>query len=85
MRLETEQDIKRFLKDCKDYADKLRGRNITSGPWWPIIARFTPLYDMLEKTIAEKNRLQKLIDWAIEPADQKALQDALDKKEAEEK
>jgi hypothetical protein len=49
MKIETDADIERLFKDCQEYAEELRPRNIQSGPWWPIIARFVPLFDIANK------------------------------------
>jgi hypothetical protein len=32
-------------KDCKSFADALRGRHTTSGPWWATLLRFVPMFD----------------------------------------
>ena len=51
-------DPKRFYDDCRFYADKLRGRHITSGPWWSVITRFVALFDRAEYLEKENAKLR---------------------------
>lgn len=44
-----------ILNDCSWFADKHRGKNKQSGPYWSTIIRFPKLYD-------EAARLQKRVD-----------------------
>jgi len=45
-----------ILDDCKQFADRHRGKNKQSGAHWSTIIRFAPLYDeavRLQKRVAE--------------------------------
>jgi hypothetical protein len=44
-----------IIDDCKWFADKHRGKNKQSGPYWSTVIRFPKLYD-------EAVRLQKRIE-----------------------
>ena len=46
-------------KDCKIYADRLRGHCNTSGPWWATLLRFVPMFD--EITFL-REKMQALIE-----------------------
>ena len=45
----------KLLNDCRSFADKHRGKNVQSGPHWPIVIRFPRLFD-------EAKRLQQRVD-----------------------
>ena len=52
-----------ILDDCKQFADRHRGKNKQSGAHWSTIIRFAPLYDeavRLQKRIAE---LEQKLRW----------------------
>lgn len=51
--------------DCKFYADKLRGKCNTSGPWWSTLLRFVPMFD-------EITRLRSILKEAKEDAERLA-------------
>ena len=44
-----------LLNDCAWFAEKHRGKNKQSGPYWSTIIRFTPLFD-------EAARLQQMVN-----------------------
>ena len=67
-----------ILDDCKQFADRHRGKNRLSGPHWSTIIRFAPLYDeavRLQKRIAEleqerrwipiSERLPEIFGWYL--------------------
>lgn len=68
------------LEDMRFFADRRRGRNVTSGPHWSLVMRFPRLYDyaveleaaLLE--IAEKSGTSRNADWARRRAEE-ALKD----------
>lgn len=49
-------DDKQF-ETCRWYADRLRGRHVTSGPWWSIVCRYVPLFDEVVRLRSEIDRL----------------------------
>lgn len=53
-----------ILKDCKQFAERHRGKNKTSGPHWSTIIRFTPLFDEAVRLQEEVNQLRNEVHEA---------------------
>lgn len=59
-----------LLEDCQQFAERHRGRYVTSGPHWSLIIRFVKLFDyacQMEaalKEIADQAGTNKNADWA---------------------
>jgi len=47
-----------ILDDCKQFADRHRGKNRLSGPHWSTIIRFAPLYD---EAVRLQNQVRTLL------------------------
>ena len=47
-----------ILDDCKQFADRHRGKNKQSGPHWSTIIRFAPLYD---EAVRLQNQVRTLL------------------------
>lgn len=62
--------MSKLLEDCAWFANRHRGKQVTNGPHWSTVIRFTKLYDYaceLEAAlteIAEKSGSKKNADWA---------------------
>lgn len=60
----------RLLDDCRQFADRHRNKNITSGPHWSLIIRFVLLFDyacQMEQAlteIADQAGTSRNADWA---------------------
>jgi len=60
----------KLLEDCQLFAERHRGRHVTSGPHWSLIIRFVKLYDYaceMEaalKEISENAGINRNADWA---------------------
>src|SRR5574343_185614 len=50
-----------LLDDCQQFAERHRGRNITSGPHWSLIIRFVKLFDY---ACQMEMALQQIDNWA---------------------
>jgi hypothetical protein len=66
-----------ILNDCSWFADKHRGKNKQSGPYWSTIIRFTPLFD---EAVRLQNQFRTLLK-SIEVGDAKQMD--IDKLQAE--
>ena len=59
-----------LLEDCQQFAERHRGRYVTSGPHWSLIIRFVKLFDyacQMEaalKEIADQAGTNRNADWA---------------------
>ena len=51
------------LEDMRQFAERHRGRNYTSGPHWSTLARFTLLFDEYEKAIARAEVAEAMVQW----------------------
>ena len=60
----------RLLDDCRQFANRHRGRHVTSGPHWSLIIRFVKLFDyacqmeMALDEIADQAGTNRNADWA---------------------
>lgn len=60
----------RLLEDCQQFAERHRGRNVTSGPHWSLIIRFVKLFDYaceMEaalREIADRSGISRNADWS---------------------
>ena len=60
--------MSKILDDCAQFANRHRGKHVTSGPHWSTIIRFAPLYDYaceLEAALTEiAESGSRNADWA---------------------
>lgn len=54
------------VEDMRFYADKYRGKNITTGPHWSLVIRFPILFDEYENLVKENKNMLELLKETLE-------------------
>jgi len=64
------------LEDMRQFADRHRGKYVTSGPHWSTIMRFPVLFDEYEKSVARAEAAESALNAALAENEQLEIENA---------